>query len=268
MQLAVHGLKQCLADQNDFCITTTSADEIKGGFLRNSCSLLVLPGGRDLPYHIDLSGAGNKEIQDFIHSGGSYLGLCAGGYYGADYIEFSKGDPMLEVCGERELKLFPGVAVGPVFPGFEYRTNAGARAISISLTEDMLQMLHLPKIANRIKVFYNGGAHFDVSLFHGQERHESKKNDIVCIKRELDLDKCRVLAQYTDPPSKPAIVACYCSSGRAVLTGVHPEAGVEGLLSAYGTDDTRINDVSAGIADHELHRQALFMGILHFLLKI
>ena len=47
------------------------------------------------------------------------MGLCAGGYYDATYIQFSKGNPVLEVCGKRELKLFEGGAIGPLYPGFK-----------------------------------------------------------------------------------------------------------------------------------------------------
>ena len=268
MRLALHGLNQCLANQFDVSISTTTPKEIVAGVLRNKCSLLVLPGGRDLPYHNDLSGCGNKEIRDFVHSGGGYLGLCAGGYYGANYIEFSKGDPVLEVCGERELKLFEGGAIGPVYPGFEYQTNRGARAVTLTLTEDMLQMLHLPKLTSVTKVLYNGGAYFDFSSVNEKEHRETEMDGQVCVSRDSDSDRCRILAHFADFPSKPAIVACYNGSGRAVLTGVHPEAGVDGLLSAYGKDNKYINAVCTDIADHELNRQALFMGILSFLLKL
>ena len=190
-------------------------------------------------------------------SGGGYLGLCAGGYYGASYIEFSKGDPVLEVCGKRELKLFSGRAIGPMYPGFEYQTNRGARAVSLTLTEDML---NLSQVANVTKVLYNGGAYFDFSSV--------SEDGQASVNGELDSNRCQVLAYYTDFPSKAAIVACYSGSGRAVLTGVHPEAGVDGLLSAYGNGNEYINAVSTDIASDEPNRQALFKGILSFLLKL
>lgn len=30
---------------------------------------------------------------DYVHAGGSYLGLCAGAYYACDRIEFELGTP-------------------------------------------------------------------------------------------------------------------------------------------------------------------------------
>ena len=46
------------------------------------CALLVFPGGRDIPFHAALQGKGNELIQKFVREGGSFLGICAGGYYG------------------------------------------------------------------------------------------------------------------------------------------------------------------------------------------
>ena len=37
----------------------------------------------------------------------------------------------LEVCGDRELAFFPGIARGSAFPGFEYKTEAGAVAAAL-----------------------------------------------------------------------------------------------------------------------------------------
>lgn len=53
---------------------------------------------------------------DFVHSGGSYLGLCAGAYFGCSRVVFEPGTP-LEVVGDRELAFFPGIARGAAFPG-------------------------------------------------------------------------------------------------------------------------------------------------------
>jgi glutamine amidotransferase-like uncharacterized protein len=49
-------------------------------------------------------------------AGGSYLGLCAGAYYGSSRVVFEPGTP-LEVIGDRELAFFPGIARGAAYPG-------------------------------------------------------------------------------------------------------------------------------------------------------
>lgn len=70
-------------------------------------SLLVIGGGYDLGFIHALGDDGTKTIRDYVHNGGRYLGLCAGGYFGCDYVEFDKGGPM-EVCGSRQLKFYRG----------------------------------------------------------------------------------------------------------------------------------------------------------------
>jgi glutamine amidotransferase-like uncharacterized protein len=57
---------------------------------------------------------------EFVQGGGSYLGLCAGAYYGCARVVFEPGTP-LEVVGDRELAFFPGIARGAAFPGLVQR---------------------------------------------------------------------------------------------------------------------------------------------------
>jgi biotin---protein ligase len=82
-------------------------------------SLLVFPGGRDLPYVEKLSGKGTTKIRNYISNGGKYLGICAEAYFASNYIEFEKGK-VDEVVGVRPLKLFSGNAIGSVSPNYSY----------------------------------------------------------------------------------------------------------------------------------------------------
>ncbi len=167
-------------------------------YLIDSCwekqtALIVIPGGRDLPYHRALAGQGNRRIRAFVEQGGQYLGICAGGYYGCASIEFEKGQP-LEVVGVRELAFFPGVARGPAYgPGqFCYATQQGARIAQLDLAGH-----------TRVAAYYNGGCAF------------------------VDGDDAlhvQVLARYSDIEGAPAaVVECVIGEGRALLSGVHPE---------------------------------------------
>ncbi|MEW5299670.1 MAG: hypothetical protein WDW36_002662 [Sanguina aurantia] len=113
-----------------------------------------MPGGADLPYCRLLNGQGNNMITEYVKGGGSYLGLCAGAYYGCSSVEFEPGSSM-EVSGDRELAFFPGVAVGhseyeemplgfsgehkrlcsscaALGTGFDYQSEAGAVAAPIT----------------------------------------------------------------------------------------------------------------------------------------
>ena len=69
-----------------------------------SCVLLVIPGGRDLPYveELTLKTKATRRIREFVQEGGSYLGICAGAYFGSSEVRFDTGGDM-EVVGKREL---------------------------------------------------------------------------------------------------------------------------------------------------------------------
>ncbi len=155
-------------------------------------ALLIFPGGRDIPYHEALKGEANQRIRDYVLSGGCYLGICAGAYYGASFIEFESGGA-LEVCAQRELAFFPGKAIGPVYERnvFTYNSEKGARIAQVKWAEGISS------------VYFNGGCYFDAPhTFEGVE----------------------VLAHYHDEQDSPvAAVSCSVGKGKALLCGVHPE---------------------------------------------
>lgn len=154
--------------------------------------LVVFPGGRDSLYHDKLKGEANQRIRRFVERGGSYLGICAGGYYGASEIEFEKGGP-LEICAHRELAFFPGKAVGPAYGNgfFDYESDAGVRAAKVKWKGALSD------------VYFNGGCFFENS---GRSKNT------------------KVIARYADlKGNPPAMVLCSVGSGKALLSGVHPE---------------------------------------------
>jgi biotin--protein ligase len=165
-------------------------------------ALLIFPGGRDLAYHHKLKGAANARIRSFVYLGGRFLGICAGGYYGATEIEFEKGGE-LEICGQRELCFFPGRAVGPAYgPGlFRYEDETGARSA----------LIHWEKGCSF--VYFNGGCYFEDA-----DKHTSTQ----------------ILAHYSDLPGRPAAcVYCQYGQGAALLSGIHPEYAPKEPFLAY-----------------------------------
>ncbi|KAK4248049.1 biotin-protein ligase [Corynascus novoguineensis] len=175
-----------------------------------TCALLVFPGGADLGYCRVLNGAGNRTIAQFVRRGGAYLGFCAGGYYGCRRCEFEVGDPVLEVVGGRELGFFPGTCRGGAFKGFEYHSERGARAASISVAKDAFS--DPTSLPSEFRCYYNGGGVF-----------------VDADKLATDSGTVQVLAEYTEDlavesgVAKPAIVYCKFGEGAALLTGPHPE---------------------------------------------
>ncbi|KAL4440577.1 hypothetical protein ABPG75_003578 [Micractinium tetrahymenae] len=121
----LHSLREALLPS--FKVDTLDAAQLLAGGWQPGCLLLVMPGGADLPYCKHLNGRGNQLIREYVESGGSYLGLCAGAYYACARVEFEPGS-RLEVVEDRELAFFPGTAAGSIYSGFDYESEAGAVA--------------------------------------------------------------------------------------------------------------------------------------------
>lgn len=190
----VHALKEELA----FLIRTVDHRFFLTTDWHEKTALVVFPGGRDLPYHTNLQGLANRNIQAYVQKGGSFLGICAGGYYGAAEIEFEK-DGELEICASRELGFFSGKAIGPAYGNnlFRYESEAGAREAWIEWEQGFCS------------VYFNGGCRFE-----GTEACSNVK----------------VIARYNDlPETPPAVVHCRVGKGVALLSGVHPEYITEEL---------------------------------------
>lgn len=173
-------------------IRRMDAKEIQSVDWEEETDALFVPGGRDVFYHKNLFPRGIKRIKDFVEHGGKYFGLCAGAYFACDSIEFEKGGE-LEVCAERFLKFYPGVAKGPALGPNKYRIDSehGAEATTMSWKEESCQ------------TYFNGGCFFD---------HIDKFPHITVLSRYLNVEN-----------TPPAMVECHVGKGLAVLSGVHIE---------------------------------------------
>lgn len=185
-------LKKILSKK--YIIKTIDADKIiKTNWYKNAI-LLLIPGGADLSYAKKLNGKGNKYIQNFIQKGGKYLGICAGSYYGSNYIEFDKNGP-LEIIGNRELSFFPGKTIGPILAHYDYKSNIGARVANIKIN-------NLGKIKN-INLYFNGGG-----FFENAEQYP----------------EVSVIGYYQQTNNiLPAIIHIKYGKGHVILSGVHFE---------------------------------------------
>ncbi|KAG0168483.1 biotin holocarboxylase synthetase [Apophysomyces sp. BC1034] len=224
-------------------VIKVDADVLKTEPWEAGCSLFVMPGGRDLPYCENLNGETNARIRHFVHSGGRYLGFCAGAYYASRTVEFEKGTPM-EVVGARELAFFPGISRGTLFPGFVYNSEKGARSASVKIDRNII-----PGTAEEMNVYYNGGGYFVQADTY---------------------DKVEVLARYRDrgvckdEANPAAAVYCCVGEGHATLMGVHPEYDVTTMnLSEAEDEDKIIRKVSASKSLHQEFLSSIFtkMGL-------
>ena len=195
-------------------------------------------------------------------------------------MEFAQGDPLLEVCGARELALYPGTARGPTFPGFDYQSCAGARAVPISLSRAGAHLLALSRstmekeggasiggrgsedegggLLEPFPAFYNGGCHF---IPQTPSPNGAVDFDVLATYADFDPDPGGVATvEGAGVPSRQlaAIVAGGCGLRRVVLCGVHVEASAELLVEQYGG--------VAQLAAAERQRERMFRGIVRYLL--
>lgn len=216
-----------------YVVNVIDGARLRSGDWVQDAALLAIPGGRDIPYDAVLRGEANAHIRRFVEGGGSFLGLCAGAYYGASEVCFGKGTP-LEVVGTRELAFYPGAAVGPLYlpSAFSYDSEVGSRAAAVAFAD------------RYFCAYYNGGC-----TFESPERYS---------------DQVTIMGQYTDVgPGQthlPAAIACQVGQGVAVLSGVHIEYRLRSL------DKSRL---PAGVYDQlaatEAVRHELFGEVARYL---
>lgn len=229
-------------------VRPTSATELALAPWQSTTSLVVIPGGRDLPYVEEMGKMRRREYggmtsaQDEIRrwvleQGGSFVGICAGAYFASSFCSFEQGTDM-EVAGPRSgLQFYPGECRGTVYSGFVYESDAGARVVRLAHDD------------GRVAMHYNGGGAFiDANQYVGQGVSvlASYPSD------ELEMAHADGQRSYA---SQAAIVHCRAGSGQAILFGTHPEFSLlpesrpvqlttaPSKLSLYGTqsegDDVR-----------------------------
>jgi len=176
----------------------TSSDIHRLELLSKNC-ILVMPGGRDLPYLEKLGVSGCRVIQEFVSRGGVYMGFCAGAYFAAKRVLFEPNTP-IEVRGERPLSFYPGLAYGTLYPQtkFNYGSETGAWASRLAGSTGEI-----------FYAYYNGGCAFKHCRANGFEE--------ICV--------------YDDVPELPsAVLFAKHGEGRVLLSGVHLEISPEGAL--------------------------------------
>lgn len=194
-----------------------------------STSLLVIPGGRDLPYveqlsqthklpNISTSSRADARIRQYIEEyGGCFVGICAGAYYASSTCEFERGDPVMQVVGDRPaLQFYPGTCSGTAYPGFVYESDQGARLIDVSMEGQN-------EGEKQWTTYYNGGGAFiNAEQFKEQGveilgRYVSDKN---ASNASSNIQQHKLKPEYE---GQAAIVYCKKGNGQAILYGTHPE---------------------------------------------
>ena len=214
-------------DMHKYLVQRMDASAIKNQNWEKETALFIIPGGQDVFYESSLGDQGNAKIKQYVERGGSYLGICAGAYFASGAIEFEKGG-QIEVCGERKLKFFPGLAVGPAYGSnkYSYTSEKGAAAASILWKQES------------VFVYFNGGCLFA---------------------KAREFPDVAVLAAYDDIEGSPAaIVACPFGKGKAVLTGVH----IEYSASSLSAENPYLKQMLPLLEKGEAKRRQVFREVL------
>ncbi|KAJ2163141.1 biotin holocarboxylase synthetase [Coemansia sp. RSA 552] len=249
-------LRQFLSHR--YAVISVTPEALRKEPWESKAALLVVPGGRDLPYTAEMNGEINRRIKAWVGGGGSYLGICAGAYYGSARCEFEEGS-RLEVVGDRELGLFPGTCMGAAYPGYNYKSEDGARAVELAVDQAAFAMepgfWGGDSDDGRVRVHFNGGGYF--------------------VAKDPADPRVTVLARYpsdvTDPRDRgrrisgaAALVGCTVGRGLAVLTGTHPEYAWDDLESGSYTRDHNRHMV-AQLRRHDARRRRLVGAMLTYL---
>ncbi|KAG0038746.1 biotin holocarboxylase synthetase [Podila clonocystis] len=213
-----------------------------------STSLLVIPGGRDLPYTKDLNGAANDKIHAYVQAGGRFWGICAGAYYGSSQVIFEPGTP-LEVQGPRELEFFGGECRGVVYPGFVYDSEQGANAVEIQLSGALSKE---PLGYERTRVYFNGGGYFV---------NAEKTPDTEVLAWYTNNNGLESVSSYGSTGAKAAMIACKVGQGLALLTGVHPEYDAS-HLDAGNPEYGPLPNVVSRLLEQDKERVLLLRSLL------
>lgn len=232
-----HTLKTLRTLLTTYDVKTVDAKTLALDPWQKGSALVVLPGGRDLPYVSELARpftrniddniapssaperTASRQLRNYVESGGNFVGICAGAYYASSHCTFEKGTDM-EVDGERPfLRFFPGTCQGTVYPGFVYESDKGARIVDIERVTGHSQK-------DQWRCHYNGGGAFmnaDTWAERGVEvlacYTKAQTDDLL-----LDIDLNGGAAwKRPNYDGQAAVVLCSVGLGKALLFGTHPE---------------------------------------------
>ncbi len=213
------------------------ADDILDGLLNPRVGLFIMPGGADLYYAEKLNGAGNALIRAYVENGGTYLGICAGAYYGCRALEWAANESTAAITGARELAFAPVTARGPVYDFIEERDFKKSWLAAVPLAYDDGR--------TRIEstVCYEGGPVFEESA------------------------NVTVLARYGSLEGRPpAIIETRVGAGKAVLCSPHLERASLLLEKATyqhrNTAYTRQKDAIAALKAYDTLNRKIWISLL------
>lgn len=147
--------------------------------------VVVFPGGKPTLWDSQL-GETVSKVRSFICNGGRALMVCAGAYFSAESSSYKVSDSQT-IDKQRELRLFPGDAYGPLLP------DPGSVTVTCASSSDQVNLLS------------SGGGFF-------VPRSTAKEGE-----------DYRVIARYNTDENPIAITSIKVGDGIAVLSFPHFE---------------------------------------------
>lgn len=253
-------------------VTTITAYDIIHQPWEDNTVLLVMPGGRDLPYVEKLYNnnndnnnnliTGSERILKYIENGGSYIGICAGAYFSCNYIEFGK-NTSIEVIGYRPLKLYPYNCIGPLYNDFIYNSEYGTHAQYIEIIDNTLLQNNnnnKQEINEYIATYINGGG-----VFVTDQLVNNNNENITILANYIDkyntIHDNYNINKNISLSNSAAIVEIQYGKGKVLLSHVHIE--ISPIL--YGSDI--IDTVRDILVENEQQRNLLWNALVLRMLK-
>jgi glutamine amidotransferase-like uncharacterized protein len=174
---------------NSHFIERLKIKDVKSPTWQADAAFFCIPGGADKEYSDKMKGKPFAAVRSYVADGGTYLGICGGAYVASDSFVFDllhlKSIP--KTVKTRELKLFPGMAIGP-----DYTLPHVHLAIGIV-------PLSFVGSSKSFNIPYHMGCYFEGVEENGFE----------------------TVAHYEN--GKPAIIQGAYQKGKVILCGPHPE---------------------------------------------
>jgi biotin--protein ligase len=165
-------------------VVSVDASYFTAGNLKNA-QAVVIPGGNVFKIAMDFNRTGIEQIRDFVFSGGSYIGFCAGAYF-AGPVCFNR------IPIDCDTNLISCTLEGPAFDLGDAKLLNEKTARAVLVKNAAQEEFH---------VFWNGGG------YYSQINH-FVHNPIVC---------------YQEEPNKWAVISTGFNNGSVVLSNIHPE---------------------------------------------
>jgi glutamine amidotransferase-like uncharacterized protein len=188
---------------------------------RDTYDVVVFPGGSGSEESAAIGADGADTVRGFVEGGGGYVGTCAGSYLAGH--ESCCSVPMAGYCGGATGCAASTWPLRLVDMGVAEPWDRGEGDVTIMLTDDAVDMLHLPqswKGANQTILYWQGPV----------MSRDYKGNFTTLATFTTEIATKHVAVTKGQQIHTPALVTTTYGAGRVLLSSPHPEQSLPGML--------------------------------------